>query len=186
MKNKLQKFYAITDRKKYKLSFEDQIKVLLDKGIRMFQLREKDVPAGKLLNFAEKMQNLFHGYDAHLFINDRVDVALIVNADGVHLPENSFPVEVVKTNFPNLIVGKSCHSLEAAIKAEKEGADYIIFSPVFKVEGKGKPQGLEKLKEVVNKLNIPVYALGGINKTNMENVLNTGVYGIAGIRTFLE
>ncbi len=185
MKNKLQKFYAITDRKKYN-SLEDTVKKLLDKGIRMFQIREKDLPAGELYRFTEKFLKLTQGYDVHIFINDRVDIALMFDLDGVHLPENSFDVEVVKSNFPNLIVGKSCHSLECAKKAEENGADYVIYSPIFKVEGKGEPQGIEKLKEVVNLLNIPVYALGGINKNNIQQVLETGVYGIAGIRTFLD
>ena len=185
MKNKLQKFYAITDRKKYS-SFEDTVKKLLDKGIRMFQIREKDLPTGELYRFTEKFLKLTEGYNVHIFINDRVDIALMFSLDGVHLPENSFDIEVVKSNFPQLIVGKSCHSLECAKKAEENGADYVIFSPIFKVEGKGKPQGIEKLKEVVNLLNIPVYALGGINKNNIEKVLKTGVYGIAGIRTFLD
>ncbi|RMA97294.1 thiamine phosphate synthase [Hydrogenothermus marinus] len=185
MKNNLHKFYAITDRKKYKIPFENQIKLLLDKGIRMFQLREKDLSSGELLNLAEKMKRILEKYNGSLFINDRVDVALLVEADGVHLPENSFPVSKIKTKFPHLIVGKSCHSIECAIKAQEEGADYIIFSPIFYVEGKGKPQGIKKLKEVVERVNIPVYALGGINKSNINQVLDTGVYGIAGIRTFL-
>jgi thiamine-phosphate pyrophosphorylase len=185
MKSKLQKFYAITDRNKY-IPFEETVKMLLDKGIRMFQIREKDLPSGQLYKFTENFLKITSGYDIHIFINDRIDIALMFNLDGVHLPENSFSVEVVKANFPNLLVGKSCHSIESALNAEKEGADYIIFSPIFKVEGKGNPQGLDKLKEVVKSVKIPVYALGGINKTNIEEVLNTGVYGVAGIRTFLS
>ena len=186
MNNKLQRFYAITDRKQFKRPFLEQITFMLDKGIRMFQLREKDLPSGELLKLAKQIKELLKGYDAHLFINDRVDIALMCGADGVHLPESSFPIEDVKKNFPKLIVGKSCHSIECAKKAEKEGADYIIFSPIFKVEGKGEPQGIEKLIEVVNTVNIPVYALGGINQSNIKDVLDTGVFGIAGIRIFLH
>ncbi len=185
MERILQKFYAITDRKQFKYPFEDQIKRMLDHGIRMFQLREKDLPSDELLDLAFKMKNLMKGYDAHLFINDRVDIAVFSDAEGVHLPEKSISIEIIKHKFPDLIVGKSCHSLETALQAEKEGADYITFAPIFYVEGKSNPQGLDKLKEVVNALNIPVYALGGIKENDIPNILKTGAYGIAGIRLFI-
>ncbi|NPA53968.1 MAG: thiamine phosphate synthase [Aquificae bacterium] len=182
----LKRFYAITDRKQFSKPFEEQIKYILDKGIRMFQLREKDLPSDELYSLAEKMADLLYGYDAIFIINDRVDIALLVGANGVHLPEKSVPISSVKHKFPDLIVGKSCHSVEGAIAAEKEGADYITFSPIFSSPGKGKPVGIEALKEVVSKVKIPVYALGGIKEENIEEVLQTGAYGIAGIRLFLK
>ncbi len=182
----LKKFYAITDRKQFVRPFEEQIKRILDKGIRMFQLREKDLPSDELFSLAEKMANILHGYNAVLIINDRVDVAVLTGANGVHLPEKSIPIEAIKHKFPDLIVGKSCHSLEGALKAEKEGADYITFSPIFSSPGKGKPVGLEALKEVVSAVNIPVYALGGITENKIKDVLETGAYGIAGIRLFID
>ncbi len=182
----LKKFYAITDRKQFKRPFEEQIKRMLDKGIRMFQLREKDLSSEELFSLAEKMYKLLQGYDAIFLINERVDVAVLVGADGVHLPEKSLPVEAVKHKFPELIVGKSCHSVDCALKAQEAGADYITFSPIFHSPGKGKPVGIEKLKEVVSTLKIPVYALGGINWDNMKEVLDTGAFGIAGIRLFID
>ena len=185
MRGILQKFYAITDRKQFKHPFEEQIKLMLDKGIRMFQLREKDLPSDELLNYALKLKEITKGYDAYFFINDRVDIAVLSDANGVHLPEKSIPIEDIKHKFPDLIVGKSCHSLKSAIQAEKDGADYITIAPVFEVEGKGEPLGLEKVKEVVENLNIPVYALGGITEDKIPQVLETGVYGIAGIRLFI-
>ena len=182
----LKKFYAITDRKQFVRPFEEQIKRMLDKGIRMFQLREKDLPSDELFFLAEKMFHLLQGYDAIFLINDRVDIAVASGANGVHLPEKSIPVEVVKHKFPDLIVGKSCHSLEGALKAQEKGADYITFSPIFSSPGKGNPVGIEKLKEVVDRVSIPVYALGGINESNIKEVLETGVFGVAGIRLFID
>ena len=182
----LKKYYAITDRKQFKRDFEEQVKRMLSKGIRMFQLREKDLPDEELFYLAENMKNLLDGYDTVLLINSRVDIAVLTGAEGVHLPERSIPVEAVKHKFPELIVGKSCHSIESAKKAEEAGADFITFSPIFETPGKGKPVGLKKLKEVVDAVNIPVYALGGITEENIPEVLSTGAYGIAGIRLFID
>ena len=186
MERFLKKYYAITDRKQFRYGFETQIKRMLDSGIRMFQLREKDLTSGELFELASKIEKLLSGYDASFFVNDRVDIAVLTGANGVHLPSKSVPVEAVKHKFPSLIVGKSCHSVEDAVRAEKEGADYITFSPVFNTPGKGKPKGLEALKEVVKAVTIPVYALGGITEERIPEVLKTGVYGIAGIRLFIK
>ncbi len=182
----LKRFYAITDRKQFVRPFEEQIKRMLDKGIRMFQLREKDLPSKEVFSLAERMKSILHGYDALLIINDRVDIALLTGADGVHLPENGVPISAVKHKFPDLIVGKSCHSIDGALKAEKEGADYITFSPIFPSPGKGEPVGINALKEVVSKVKIPVYALGGITEEKIKDVLDAGAYGIAGIRIFID
>ncbi len=187
MNKKLQKFYAITDRKQYKKPLLYQIEEILKNKTQMIQIREKDLPSKKLLSLCKEVKCLMKNFkNSCLIINERVDIALLCGADGVHLPENSFDVKDIKRKFPKLIVGKSCHSLECAKKAEEERADYIIFSPIFYVPNKGKPQGLEKLKEVVNNVKIPVYALGGINRQNIDDVLKTGVFGVAGIRLFLQ
>jgi len=187
MNKKLHKFFAITDRKQYKIPFLYQVEHILKNKTSMIQIREKDLPSKELLNLCKKVKCLMRQYPKScLIINERVDIAIICGADGVHLPENSFDVKDVKKNFPELIVGKSCHSIECAKKAEDEGADYVIFSPIFYVKGKGSPQGIEKLRKLVETVNIPVYALGGINGSNINQVLNTGVFGVAGIRLFLQ
>ncbi|WP_457644309.1 thiamine phosphate synthase [Persephonella sp.] len=182
----LKKFYAITDRKQFRYDFEIQIKRMLEAGIRLFQLREKDLPSYELFEYAVKMEKLLKGYDAFFTVNERVDIAVLTGAVGVHLPEKSIPVDVVKHKFPDLIIGKSCHSLESALNAEREGADYIFFSPIFKTPGKGRPVGLEELRKVVRKVKIPVYALGGITEDRIPDVLDTGAYGVAGIRIFIR
>ncbi len=182
----LKKFYAITDRKQFIRPFDEQIKRMLDKGIRMFQLREKDLSSDQLFELAEKMKDLLQGYDAIFLVNERVDIAVLSGADGVHLPEKSIPVEVIKHKFPDLIVGKSCHSPECVIKAEKDGADFVTFSPIFYSPGKGEPVGIEKLRELISRVSIPVYALGGITEDRIKEVLDTGVFGIAGIRLFID
>jgi len=182
----LHRFYFITDRKKFKKPFFDTIKEVLDKGIRLFQIREKDLPDDELFKLTEDVLKIAEGYDVKVIINSRLDVALLLNLDGVHLPENGLPVEPIKKKFPYLIVGKSCHSLECGLQAYQDGADYVFISPIFQVESKAPPIGVEKLKEIVNKLPLPVFALGGINKYNVQSVLDTGVYGIASIRYFLD
>ena len=187
MNKKLQKFYAITDRKQFKKPFLYQIEEILRNKTQMIQIREKDLNTKELLSICKEVKCIMQSYkNSCLIINERVDIAILCGADGVHLPENSFDVKDVKKSFPHLIVGKSCHSLECAKVAEEQGADYITFSPIFYVPNKGKPQGLDKLKEVVNQISIPVYALGGINSSNIDDVLKTGVFGVASIRLFLQ
>jgi len=183
---KLPKYFAITDRKQFRYDFEKQIRIMLDKGIKLFQLREKDLNSEELFKLAKIMENLLRNYDAKFVVNDRLDIALLTEAIGVHLPEKSIPIGEIKKKYPDLIVGKSCHSLEQCIEAEKEGADYIYFSPIFNVPNKGKAVGIEKLKEVCQAVSIPVYALGGINEKNIDQVFNAGAYGIASIRFFIS
>lgn len=184
MSKKLPRLYAITDRRRFKLDLEKQIEIMKTKGAGIVQLREKDLNSYELFNLAKRFREITEKHNLMLIINDRLDIALLIKADGVHLPEKSIPISAIKSKFPDLIVGKSCHSYECAINSEKEGADYIFFSPIFHVENKGKPVGIEGLKEVVRVVNIPVYALGGITKENMEEVLKAGAYGVAGIRLF--
>ncbi len=124
--------YAITDRSLFpEGAFLPAVETALQSGIRALQLREKDLSADDLLALARAVKALTRNYGALLIVNGRADVARIAGAEGVHLPEDGLPVAEVRKNFPELLVGASTHSLERARQAQDEGADFIVFSPVF-------------------------------------------------------
>ncbi|MBT5469719.1 MAG: thiamine phosphate synthase, partial [Nitrospina sp.] len=177
------KVYVITDRKLLpEGKFLDGVESALKGGVRAIQLREKDLSPAETLNLAREVRRLTKKYQARLFVNDRVDIALMAEADGVHLTESSVSVEEVKSRFPQLLVGVSTHSLESAKRAEVGGADFVTFSPIFDTPSKrgyGTPQGLDLLKEVTEEVQIPVLALGGIKRQNVASVQEAGAYGIA-------
>jgi thiamine-phosphate pyrophosphorylase len=115
-------------------------------------------------------------------MNSRADIAKIIDADGVHLTENSAHANEIKSTFPDLIVGVSTHSLEAAQIAEAQGADYITFSPIYATPSKanyGPPQGLGLLRQVSQEVNLPVLALGGITLHRVSECLEQGAFGVA-------
>ncbi len=186
---RLPKKYAITDSRRYGGDILSLIENLLkETDVRMIQLREKNKKGRELYEIGLRVREITLRYSALLIINERFDIALAVSADGVHLPENSFPPSVVKGIAPNLIVGFSAHSLESALYAEREGADFITLSPIFPTASHpgAKPLGLDELERVSNKVKIPVYALGGVSEENMEECLKKGAYGIAGISIFFD
>ncbi len=187
MNSNLPRLYAITDSKRYPDMLQ-RLEKALKKGIRMVQLREKELSGLEYYQLAKRVRELTQNYDAMLFINDRVDIALAVNADGVHLPEKGLPPSVVKRIAPELLVGYSAHSLEQALCAQEEGADFITLSPIFKTQShpEVEPIGLGLLKEVSQKLSIPVYALGGITWDRIKLCYKNGAYGIAGIGLFFD
>ncbi len=177
------KLYLITDRKRFPEDrFLDSLEAALQGGVRDLQLREKDLRLDRLFSLALVVRQMTERYGARLYINDRLDIALMVDADGVQLPEGGLPANEVKARYPRLLVGVSTHSLEGAKRAEKDGADFITFSPIFATESKkqyGPPQGLDKLREVTATVKIPVLALGGINKQRINTVLDHGAHGVA-------
>ena len=187
MNSNLPRLYAITDSKRYPDMLQ-RLEKALKKGIRMVQLREKELSGLEYYQLAKRVRELTQDYDAMLFINDRVDIALAVNADGVHLPEKGLPPSVVKKIAPKLLVGYSAHSLEQALCAQEEGADFITLSPIFKTQShpEVEPIGLGLLKEVSQRLSIPVYALGGITWDRIKLCYKNGAYGIAGIGLFFD
>lgn len=166
------------------------LKEALDGGIKMVQLREKDLSGRELFNLALNLRDMTTRYGAKLLINDRIDIAKAVEADGVHLPSKSFSVsDARKLLGHNKIIGLSTHTVEEAERAEKEGADFITFSPIFYTKSKaryGEPQGVEKLKKVCGKTTIPIYALGGINEKNVPKTMNAGAFGVAMISTIIS
>lgn len=174
--------YVITDRKIQKKSSEEVIEEATDAGASVIQLREKDLPTRLWVEEAQKAREVTRCKGIPLVINDRIDIALAVDADGVHLGEEDMPLILARKIAPSLIVGYSVSTVEEARKAEKEGADYLGAGTVFPTSTKkdaGEPIGLERLKEIKKAVHIPVVAIGGINLSNLEEVLATGVDGVA-------
>lgn len=138
---------------------------------------------------AYAMRELTAAYSTRLFINDRVDIAMAVAADGVHLGGLSMPAYAAgKAAGEGMLIGASAHSMEAAAKAAEEGADFITFGPVFETPSKmryGKPQGLDRLTQVSRALSVPVFAIGGIKKDNIMSALESGASGVAVISAIL-
>lgn len=175
----------ITDRKLFAdtHSFFSGVEEALKAGLKAVQLREKDLATRDLLEMAYRMRDLTMRYNAKLFINDRADIAMCVNADGVHLGQSSMPVYAVRNVVgENLMIGVSAHNLEEAETAEREKADFITFGPVYRTPSKliyGEPVGLEELKRVATKINIPVFGLGGVKLHNVKDVIETGACGVS-------
>ena len=184
------KLYLITDRRQTRSrNLSAVVEQALRGGVRAVQLREKDLPADELCRLAEQFRRMTLLYGAKLLINERADIARDIHADGVHLPESGMSVEAARKIIgPERLIGVSCHSLDSARSAQKSGADFITFSPVFLTPSKaayGNPVGLERLADTASTLNIPVFGLGGINESNILQVMATGTNGIALISAIL-
>jgi thiamine-phosphate pyrophosphorylase len=176
--------YLVTDRKLTGgRELVDVVAQALAGGVKAVQLREKDLGGGELFQLAERLKDVCARHRARLFINDRVDVALAVDADGVQLGGASMPVGAARSLLGEAkFIGASIHTLEEARDAERAGADFLLFGPVYFTPSKaayGAPQGLKRLKEVVEKISIPVYAIGGISADNVETIGETGARGVA-------
>ncbi len=183
--------YLVSDRRQTRS--RDLLWVLeraLDGGVKGIQLREKDLGGRELFDLAEKVKALCVDRQASLFINDRVDVALAVDADGIHLGGASIPIEAARALVgTDKLIGVSTHSMREAEEAERAGADFLLFGPIYFTSSKadyGEPQGLAPLKEVVEKTSIPVYAIGGIKVGNIGDVKEAGVRGIALISAIMS
>ena len=155
----------------------------LNGGVKAVQLREKDLSSRDLYATAYDLRKLTARYGARLFINDRVDIALAVDADGVHLGSASIPVHRARGILGRKkFIGVSCHNTVSAISAQDQEADFITFGPVFPTPSKaayGDPVGVEKLGTIAEMLTIPVFALGGVNRKNAARVMEAGAHGIA-------
>ncbi len=177
------KLYLITDRRRTKLPLPEAVRQALEGGVRAVQLREKDLSVRDLLAVAQELRDITKEFGARLFVNDRVDVAVAVGADGVHLGQQSMPPEAVRrTVGQEMLVGVSTHSVAEAKAARAGGADFITFGPVFHTESKagyGKPVGLDPLLNLKKEVDISVFALGGINNGDVDQVLLHGADGVA-------
>lgn len=159
--------------------------------VSLVQLREKALSAKVLFELAQRCVRLTSGSNTRLLVNDRYDVALAAGADGVHLTSTSIPTDVVRDKVgEKLLVGVSTHSVSEAQTAQSQGADFILFGPVYETESKksyGDPQGVERLREVVSRVGpMPVIAIGGISVDNARECSDAGAAGIAAIGLFSD
>jgi len=177
--------YLITDRHQVPAGHTlfSTIEAALRGGIKAVQLREKDLSAAELLPLAYEIRAMTHLYGARLMINDHVDIALAVGADGVHLGGHSRPTEVVRRQIgTKMLIGVSTHNRGEILTACSQGADFVTFGPVYATPSKaayGAPQGLNVLAEVCRNSPLPIFALGGINPERAAKVRQAGAYGIA-------
>lgn len=155
----------------------------------MVQIRERDLSARDLCCLTEAVTERLRGSGARVMVNDRADIAACTGA-GVHLTTRSLTAEVVRAAFgPDILLGVSTHNQEEAEAAERGGADFIVFGPVFETASKaeyGDPVGLAALHRVATQLSIPVIALGGVTLSNFREALNAGAAGVAGISMFVD
>ena len=176
--------YLITDRQGCRgRNLVTVVEEALKGGVKAVQLREKDLSSRELYQLAQEMRDITSRYGARLFINDRIDIALAVDADGVHLGHGSIPIQSARQLLgEEKLIGVSCHGRESAVAAQEKGADFITDGPVFHTPSKapyGSPVGIGSLREVTSRLRIPVFALGGITGRNTRQVIDAGAHGIA-------
>lgn len=197
MKLKLQKIYPITGRQLSGLSHSEQVKRFVDEGAGLVQLREKSASSREFLSEAMKSVEIAHSRGARLLINDRVDIARMSGADGVHLGQDDLPPEKARELLgDDAIIGFSTHSVEQAIAAVRLPIDYIAIGPIFPTKTKENPHpvvGCEGITAVRNAIgDFPVVAIGGITSENLQEVLDAGadsaamISGLNDIRTLSE
>ena len=176
--------YLVTDRTlSLGRSTVEVVRAAIRGGVSCVQLREKGCSTREFMDEARLLKALLAGTGVPLFINDRLDVALAVGADGVHLGQNDLPIADARRLVGNrMIIGISAESVADAVRAEAEGADYIGASPVFTTPTKtdtASPLGLDGLRAIRRAVQLPLVAIGGINADNAAQVLRAGADGLA-------
>ena len=158
------------------------VKAALAGGIRLIQLREKEMPLPQLTRLAEKIRAMTKKAGALLIINDRLDIALAVKADGVHLGQDDLPVAKAKKIAPDLIIGASTHSLKEALAAQRAGASYVNIGPLFPTRTKKWDKrflGILKMKQIAARIKIPFTVMGGIKAEHIPDLVKAGAKTIA-------
>ncbi len=160
----------------------DVLEGIIEGGAQIVQLREKDLCERDFFQLAQTFRNRTAEAGILLIINDRVDIALAVGADGVHLGQDDFPVRAARKIAPDLLIGVSSHNLEEALRAQDEGADYVNIGPIFPTGTKEGIEGFlgpEAISKTAPLLRIPFTVMGGIKESNIRQVLEAGARKVA-------
>lgn len=184
-------YYLITDRTKCgpRKQLQEVVDEACRSGIKAVQLREKDLGGKELYELAGDLREITSRYDAALYVNGRADIAMAVGADGVHCRESGIGPAEVKQMDKSLLAGASVHSLEAARQAEADGADFLLYGPVYHTPSKAKygpPQGTHRLRKITGAVKLPVYAVGGITPEKVFTCRSAGAFGVAGISSIMK
>jgi len=182
--------YLVTDRSALPAtSLQDAVESCLAAGLKAVQLREKDLPVRDLLGLAHALRDSTRRHGARLLINDRADVALAVGADGVQRAGTSLPVSALRAiSPPGFLIGASVHAVDEARTAESDGADFLLFGPVYDTPSKrryGAPQGIAALERATSAVGKPVFGVGGVTPARVAEVVRAGAAGVAVIGAIL-
>lgn len=182
LKNDL-KLYLVTDNNQLRgRDFFNVVEEAIRGGVTMVQIREKNITLREFYEKALLLKNITNRYHIPLLINDRVDIAMAVDAEGVHIGQKDIPVSEIRKIFGSeKIIGATANTIELAIEAEKQGADYLGVGALFSTTTKKdtKPISTHKLKEIAKSVKIPVVAIGGISIDNIEKLDKTDIDGVA-------
>jgi thiamine-phosphate pyrophosphorylase len=169
--------YFITDSKLTRKSVLQDVLAAAKAGVKIIQYREKEKSSRIMYQEAKNLKEICDKYNLLLIINDRIDICLAVDADGIHLGNEDIPYEEARKLLPNKIIGVTVHNLKEAEKAQDLGADYIGVSPIFTTKTKpdaGPPSGLNLIKDIKKTIKIPFVPIGGINLGNIDMVIKLG------------
>ncbi|MCK5131006.1 MAG: thiamine phosphate synthase [Candidatus Sabulitectum sp.] len=162
----------------------------LEAGVRFVQLRDKNASTRSLFNSALQLRDLCARHSSYFVVNDRIDVAMAVRADGVHLGQSDMPADIARSVMgPEAIIGVSVRTVAEAEKALVDGADYIAANLVFATRTKkdvSKPLGLDMVKRLSQASSLPLIAIGGINPANTALVMNAGCAGVAVVTAIMD
>lgn len=180
--------YLVTDRKLLgERDLVQSIELAIQGGVTLVQLREKLLSTRKFLALAIKVKEMTSRYQIPLIINDRLDIALAVDAEGLHIGQDDLPMIKARDLFPNKIIGVSASTLAEALLAQHQGADYLGVGAVFSTTTKTDASvvSLEQLELIKKSVTIPVVAIGGINENNLKRVMATGIDGVSVVSAIL-
>jgi thiamine-phosphate pyrophosphorylase len=186
---RLPALYAVLDPEQTQgRAAESVLRDLLDGGAKILQLRAKRLSGKDFLELARQTRSLTRAHHCRLIVNDRLDIALACDADGVHLGQDDLPLHAARKVMPEKLIGVSTHDLEQAREAERGGADYIGFGPMFGTTTKQTgyaARGGERLRDIRNAVRLPIVAIGGITEANVAEVWDNGADSAAMISDIL-
>ncbi|HPP66618.1 MAG TPA: thiamine phosphate synthase [bacterium] len=188
MKQKIKGYYFITDSALSRNGIVEDVLCALDAGVRIIQYREKNLSTRKMYDEALKLKKCIK--KSLFIINDRIDIAIAVCADGVHIGQEDLPVSITRRIMgKHKIIGVTVHNLNEAVKAESHGADYVAVAPIFYTRTKVDaqlPVGLNVLDKIKKAVSIPVVGIGGITIKNAPDVIKAGADAICSISDVLN